>query len=414
MKKRFITSLLVLPLSISAAWAQDSAPAVKISGFGTGALTWTDNDQAEFARPNQASGVRKDPRTGPDSNLGLQADYKINDWLSATGQGLVSKDAQDGYGADLTWAFVKAKVSEQLSVRVGRMGLPVYMISDYRNVGYANTMLRPPQEVYSQVPIKNLDGIDATWVQQAGDTTLTAQLGIGRSVTDVTGGARAVGSRVHALNLVAEHGPFTLRAGYADAHVTVDNLTSFQGLQAGLVQAGTAFRLPQVTGAAAVFNFRDAKASFASVGLSMDWNNVVVQSEFAKRRFDNYVNATSSWYAMAGYRFGKLLPYASHARLMTHSDFANPIPTACPAGYPAVCGATVQTLYGTLEAVRANALGQSQTTDSIGLRWDAFRSADIKVQIDRVRPEGTGLFIHAQPGFHGPVTVGAIAVDFVF
>ena len=55
-----------------------------------------------------------------------------------------------------------------------------------------------------------------------------------------------------------------------------------------------------------------------------------------------------------------------------------------------------------------------QITDSLGVRWDAFRSADIKFQVDRVKPQGDGLFNAAKPAFRGPVTVGAIAVDFVF
>jgi hypothetical protein len=78
---------------------------------------------------------------------------------------------------------------------------------------------------------------------------------------------------------------------------------------------------------------------------------------------------------MGGYRFGKVLPFASHGRLT--GDVA-------------------------------------QATDSIGVRWDAFRSADIKFQVDRVKPEGAGLFNAPRPGFRGPVTVGAVAVDFVF
>jgi hypothetical protein len=39
---------------------------------------------------------------------------------------------------------------------------------------------------------------------------------------------------------------------------------------------------------------------------------------------------------------------------------------------------------------------------------------DLKVQIDRVSPQGTGLFINPQPGFHGPVLVGSMTLDFVF
>jgi hypothetical protein len=80
---------------------------------------------------------------------------------------------------------------------------------------------------------------------------------------------------------------------------------------------------------------------------------------------------------MAGYRFGNLLPYYNHG--MTTGAHA-------------------------------------QDSDSIGLRWDAFRSAAIKVQVDRIRPDakGNGLLVNVKPGFHGPVTAGAVAIDFVF
>jgi hypothetical protein len=99
--------------------------------------------------------------------------------LSFTGQGLVRKNVTDNFGAELTWAFAKAKVNDQLSVRVGRMGLPVYMISDYRNVGYANTMLRPPVEMYTQVLLESIDGVDATYQTAVGETNISSQLAYG-------------------------------------------------------------------------------------------------------------------------------------------------------------------------------------------------------------------------------------------
>ena len=125
MNKQFIAALLAMPLALSSAFAQEAeGPSVKVSGFGTGALTWTNTNEAEFGRPNQATGAKKNPRTGVDSNLGLQADVAINNWLSFTGQGLVRRDAEDNYGAELGWAFAKAKLNDQFSVRVGRIGLP--------------------------------------------------------------------------------------------------------------------------------------------------------------------------------------------------------------------------------------------------------------------------------------------------
>jgi hypothetical protein len=414
MKKSIIATLLALPLVVPTAYAQDTS-GVRISGFGTGALTFTNSDKAEFGRPNQASGAKKDVTTGVDSNLGLQADYTVNSWLSVTGQGLVRKDAEDDFGAELSWAFAKARINDELSVRAGRIGLPVFMISDYRNVGYANTFLRPPGELYSQVPFGSIDGLDLTWQHSFADTTVTAQIAYGRREGQLTG--NTVDARnVSAINLVAEHGPLTLRLGRADAKMTINTSASLNGLLAGLRATGTGYHFPQLNQLASDLELNRKKASFTSAGLGLDWNNIVVQSEYAKRKTDSYVNDTSAWYVMAGYRFGKVLPFYIHSELKIDSIVANTVPLACPAGYPAACTPTLAALRGGVNTLKNNGIGQGeQTTDSIGVRWDFYRSVALKAQIDRVRPQnGTGLFLAPQAGFKGPVTVGAVALDFVF
>jgi hypothetical protein len=223
--------------------------------------------------------------------------------------------------------------------------LAAFLVSDYRNVGYANTMLRPSQEVYAQVPNDSLDGADLDWRQDVGTATLTTQLAYGRSTAKLAG-QTVTFSNARVVNFVLEQGPVTLRLGRDDARMT-------------LTQAGV--DLPKL------------KVSFTAAGFALDWNDVVVQSEYTTSR--GFGAASKGWYAMGGYRFGKVLPFVSHGRLT--GDVA-------------------------------------QATDSVGVRWDAFRSADIKVQVDRVRPEGAGLFNQPKPGFRGPVTVGAVAVDFVF
>ncbi|MCC2954157.1 hypothetical protein LK542_00845 [Massilia sp. IC2-477] len=418
MKKSVIACLLALPLAVSTAYAQDGAgfPAVKVSGFGTGALTYADSDKAEFARPNQASGSSKDYRTGIDSNLGLQADLPVNSWLSFTAQGLVRRDAEDSYGAELSWAFAKAKLADNLSLRVGRVGLPVFMISDYRNVGYANTMLRPPAEVYSQVPFNSVDGADITWQHGFGDTTVTSQLAYGKVKAPLTGGIHARGKKLAALNISAEHGPFTVRAGHATGEITIADSTSLNTLVGGLRAAGTGYRFPQLNTLAGEIEPKEKRATFSSLGLSMDWNNVVVQTEFAKRKTKAYINDTSAWYVMGGYRIGKFLPYVTHANLKIDSAIVNTVPATCPPGYPAACTPTLQQLGAGVRRLPNSGVGQGeQSTNSIGVRWDFASSVALKAQIDRVKPKnGTGLFVAAQPGFNDTVTVGAIALDFVF
>jgi hypothetical protein len=59
-------------------------------------------------------------------------------------------------------------------------------------------------------------------------------------------------------------------------------------------------------------------------------------------------------------------------------------------------------------------VSMEQSTDTIGVRWDLRRSLALKVQIDRIRPKGAGLLLHATPGFTGPVVVSSVALDYVF
>jgi hypothetical protein len=89
---------------------------------------------------------------------------------------------------------------------------------------------------------------------------------------------------------------------------------------------------------------------------------------------------------MGGYRFGKVLPYFSYA-------------------------STTKSPYSPYAA------SGNQSTESLGVRWDAFKSADLKLQYDRVDPKGTSgiSFIDEQPGFgNTKVNVVSLTLDFVF
>ncbi|MFZ6721799.1 hypothetical protein [Undibacterium sp. Ji49W] len=394
--KPFIT-LLAMTSAVSAAWADDTSP-ITISGFGTAALTRSNTSDAEFARPNQLAGVTSSAKTGVDSNFGIQATAKMNDWLSFTGQGLVRKNVTDNFGAELTWAFAKAKVNDNLNLRVGRIGLPVYMISDYRNVGYANTMLRPPIEMYSQVTLESVDGVDAVYQTNLGETAITAQLAYGVTDAEQRGNFTAKFKNVSGINIVAENGPFTFRFGRVDTKVTVDNSSNLNTLVSGLTKFG-------FKSAADAIAVSDTKASFTSLGLGVDWKSFVVQAEYGKRKSASLSIAnTTSWYTMFGYRMGSFLPYVVHASATQDSS-------RTVAGLPA----SGPLLPYTLGANGLASASPIQTSNSVGVRWDFYKSAALKLQLDRMSPDnGPGVFINAKPGFKGPVTVFAAAVDFVF
>jgi hypothetical protein len=394
-----IRSTLVTAMLAGFAMSAQAAdgPTVTISGFGTAALTMTDTDQAEFIRPNQASGAGEDARTGVDSNFGIQATAKMNSSLSFTAQGLVRRQESGHYAATLAWAFAKFKATDKLDFRVGRIGMPVYMISDFRNVGYANTMLRPPAEVYRQVTADSFDGVDVVYQDTFGDTTVTAQFGVGRSTNATPNNVDVVFKPVTALHIIAENGPNTFRFGRADAKFSVENNTTLNGLLAALRQVG-------LTQVADDLGVTDIRGSFTSLGYTLDYKNFLVQSEYAVRKTESRtVMDTTSYYVMLGYRFGKITPYYYYGNIKqdTARTYAG-LPTTGPLA-PLTAG------------VNAVVKAGLQSNNAVGVRWDFSKSAALKVQVDRISPkDGAGAFINVKPGFSGPVTVYAAGIDFVF
>jgi hypothetical protein len=153
------------------------------------------------------------------------------------------------------------------------------------------------------------------------------------------------------------------------------------------------------------FSMREKKViSFTSVGLLADWNNIVVQSEYGIRRGVDkmFLADADAWYTMAGYRFGKVLPYYSHG------SFKSKPSVAIPAGL-----AGIPPLYGAMSSILAPT---GQSSDTLGVRWDFAQSAALKVQVDRVKPGvKNALLSDVTPaGVGKKVTVLAAGVDFVF
>ncbi|SFU63041.1 hypothetical protein SAMN05216552_1006116 [Pseudoduganella namucuonensis] len=62
------------------------------------------------------------------------------------------------------------KVNDEVNVRIGRVVIPAFLISDYQNVGYANTMMRPPIEIYGRFPLEGANGADFNYQHAFGNT----------------------------------------------------------------------------------------------------------------------------------------------------------------------------------------------------------------------------------------------------
>jgi len=392
---------LALAVAVLSAQAQGSnEPSFNFSGFATVGVVSTDNNDGAYAITGELHGATKHKASGEvDSKIGVQGTVKLNKMFSGTVQLLSKQDGDGSYMPNVEWAFVKAQLMPSLSIRVGRMGAPLFAVSDFRDVGYANLWLRPPQDVYGQVPISNFDGADVIYQMPVGSTTLTAQVYGGRSKAVVQHTDIELKSEV-GFNLTAEmDNGLTLRAGRIQGKLTVDSATL-----ANLVG------ILRTTPFASVGNELDPtnkKASFTGVGASYDQGNVVGSFEYTWRRTDSYVPDTTGWFATLGYRFGKVTPYLTVSELkQDSSNVTNNIPTGV--------SPTLNTLKATVDGV---VYGQSrnQKTVAVGARWDFYRSMALKAQYENVKPNGPGLFINTNGNFgQTKVNVYSLSVDMVF
>ena len=428
-----------LPLAAAALLACMSAQAdytspdgkFRMSGFGTIGYSRASTDDVYFNYKGQGGGSKKSGSLNPDSKIAVQGTYKITDTVSGTGQIMAKYDADGDYIPTFEWAFVKWQAMPSLSFRAGRMGAPFFMISDFRDVGYANTTVRPPLDVYAQVPVSNFEGVDATHQLSLGSVTLTSSALYGEANADYAnalfaGGNPSAPARIKlknltGLNFLAElDNGLMLRLGHVQGKLSIDSSTpgtlTSQLTNAGILpSSGLA---PEARALIATVTQSDTDASFTGVGLAYDQNNIVASAEYTMRRINGgYVSDTTGWYTTLGYRFGSWLPYVGYGKVKVDDPNAS-MPTLIGLGGSDAEKAVQATL---------NTQKVSQKTATAGIRWDAKPGLAIKAQYDHIsKPvDSYGMFLAADPlrdvatgstflNAKKSINVVTLSVDFVF
>jgi hypothetical protein len=234
---------------------------------------------------------------------------------------------------------------------------------------------------------------------------------VGRSDSRFPGAAGLGTGTAKARKLLAavdtvESGFVSVRLVYGQAHLTIDEYTPLSDT----------FRMfgPQGAALADKYGVMDKRVDFVGLGATYDPGKWFVTGEWADFNTRSVLGKKIAWYASGGYRFGKVTPYVTYARIKADSNTSDP--GLGLAGLPppvAALGAQLNTLLNQQLA----AIPQ-QATASIGVRWDFLGNATLKLQYDRVSLEASshGTFGNLQPGFPvgGRVHLFSAAVDFVF
>jgi hypothetical protein len=273
----------------------DEAPRVSLRGFGTLGAVHANARNADvvsgFFQPNGAGETRPWAHT-VDSKLGLQADAKITEQLSAVVQVVSQGRYDNSYTPQVEWANLKYQFTPDFDVRVGRTVTTQFMLSEARLVGYANPWIRPPQEIYGLVPITNKDGIDAAYRLRFGEVTNTLRASYGTTNAKIPHGSVKARDIVD-MSATTEYGPASFRVSYATGRVDL-HAASLDAVDAAL--KGFSAALPpipafaptraQAAALAEKYRFDDAPISLIAVGASYDRDHWLLMAEWAK--FDGH------------------------------------------------------------------------------------------------------------------------------
>jgi len=396
---------------VNCVWADDlEKPIFSFAGFGTLGLVHSDENQADFTssylQPNGA-GYSHNWSSSVDSRFGLQATANFAPNFSGVVQVITQQRFDDSYVPTVEWANLKYQFTPDLSMRIGRIALPTFLLSDYRTVGYAIPWIRTPGEVYDLIPITNSDGVDLRYRMHFGELNDTVQASLGKTTADAPAQTQAQARAIRGINNTAEFGATTIRVSYLQG-----NLNLYQG------QIQTLFDVFNQFGAQGLaitdkYTGLDKQISYLGVGVNYDPGDWFVMGEAGQTRTHSYLGQKTAAYVSVGYRFEKFTPYVILAQVNAsgRSDpglSTNGVPPA-QVGEVNALNAGLNTLLGRIAVQKSIALG---------LRWDLMKNAALKMQFDAIQlgSGSAGDLGNVQPGFvaGGKVNVTSIVLDFVF
>ncbi|MFZ2726702.1 MAG: hypothetical protein WAX77_10660 [Methylococcaceae bacterium] len=407
-----LLTIALLFLNTLTAFAKDTYPDFSIKGFGTLGLSGTDTDQLGFRRDiTQYPGVTNNWGFDNDSRLGLQLDAEINKSWHVAVQWVARNHAGDFGEQNLDWAFLRWRPRDDLDIRAGRLGFDVFMLSEYRNVGYAYLWIRPPHEFYSGLPVYHFDGMDIAKKFTVAEGILTIKAYGGYSFIQVPNGSSAVdqGFTVVGGKLAYEVGNWNARLGYIYAQNNFESaplqpvLDALNGAAINVVWPGAQALIPQIA-------TKDKHVHFSSISLSYDNGHWLTQMEasYIDTTLSTYPNIASG-YLSVGRRFGKVTLYS----LLGISKTLN---KQIRLFNPLVPVPEVMELRTAADQL-LNPNGVNEKSVSLGLRWDINEHIALKTQWSHywLGSNGTSLWLAPVSGATpDTVNVWSLGMDFVF
>ncbi|VUD42461.1 hypothetical protein TDB9533_00696 [Thalassocella blandensis] len=384
--------LIALSLCLSpSAWSEVEH---RFSGFATLGVVASDNEDIGFRRDlTQDEGARNnDLYWATDSLIGVQWHTRFSHKFDTTVQVVARDRFKNDFEKSLEWAFIRYRPVDGLDIRLGRLGSDIFMLSEYRQVGYAFQWVRPPLEFYSWLALYHFDGIDINKRFDLSNGTLNIKAYYGNTRADFPTNYNEEGVDIDfnpaGVSFKLEWGNW--RGRYTYSSVSINN-NILEPLTDGLYQVQSVWA--DAKAYADSINSEGKTMEYHEVGLGYDNNVWWAQTEYTELTSDSgsFVNS-SYFYFTLGRRFGPVSLYAIAGSVKPEEDYRN---VTGPEGLPPLYAQQIQPLVeGTQETLNGSYLDQQ--CRGLGVRWDFASRKALKFQVENYEMDknGTNLWVN--------------------
>ena len=292
---------MALMFAAGSAARADNGISTTISGFGTVGGTFTGDSAYTYIHTvSEFKATNSQFDLGLDSRIGVQANFTYGTYLSVIVQEEAKRRGSENFSLGTEWAFLQYAPTPDVKLRLGRVVLATFLMSDSRDVGYAQPWFNAPNEIYGSEPFESLDGGQALWDASMGPIRLHLE-----------GEYGTTSQKEQAANVAFE---ISAKSAYnLAATLTYEDFL----LRVAETAVSVPLTLPLGPTTAVSYSVHD---KFLSVGFQYDNGKAILLGEWHKRTENDVplVNLPlaidKAWYAAGGWRFGQLTPLLMYGK----------------------------------------------------------------------------------------------------
>jgi len=391
--------------------ATEQYPDWSIKGFGSFGYITTDTNSLGFVRNRtQTQSITKSGGITTDSRLGVQLDVDFNQSLHATVQWIARDHGGDFLEQNLEWAFLRWHPFHDIDLRVGRLAMDTFLVSDYRNVGFAYPWMRPSHDFYANLSTYHVDGLDISKRFSIDSDYLTLKFfaGYGMNHFPTALGLFEMDMPMSGISLSYESNNWLTRVVYNFQRFVTE--VPNEELTSVLNNPNFNNFLPNISSLTPHVSLKDTNLHYVSLGTRYDDATWLIHAEASYLNSQtSLIGETVSGYLSIGRRFSNLTLYSVYG--IAHGFHSNvDIPD------PVVADPALLNLQASLD-VAINNNSPKQQSFSLGARWDVHPKIALKTQWSHYwfGNNGAVYWRHLEDGNKpDQVNVWSVGVDFIF